>query len=80
VAEIVAPMMVQEMQPNSGVVSICRKMPVAEKRVYLNHVSIALGSHEELATCIEIAFRLRYLSPEGKRTLLDMFVIRRVGC
>src|SRR3989442_14277228 len=46
----------------------CRR----KTNVYLNHVSIALGSHGELETCIEIAFRLRYLSPEGKRTLLDI--------
>jgi four helix bundle protein len=31
-------------------------------RVYLNHVAIALGSHAELETCLEIAFRLEYLS------------------
>ena len=28
---------------------------------YLNHVSIALGSHAELETCVEIASRLKYL-------------------
>ena len=29
---------------------------------YLNHVSIALGSHGELTTCVELARRLGFLS------------------
>ena len=29
---------------------------------YINHVSIALGSHGELETCIEIAVRLGFVS------------------
>jgi len=29
---------------------------------YINHVSIALGSHGELETCIEIAIRLGFVS------------------
>jgi four helix bundle protein len=29
---------------------------------FINHVSIALGSHAEAETCIEIALRLGYLS------------------
>jgi four helix bundle protein len=30
--------------------------------VYANHVAIALGSHGELETCIELAFRLGFLA------------------
>jgi four helix bundle protein len=30
-------------------------------RAYLNHVAIALGSHAELETCLEVAFRLKFL-------------------
>src|SRR3982751_1599245 len=30
---------------------------------FINHVSIALGSHAEAETCIEIGLRLGYLSP-----------------
>ena len=37
---------------------------------YANHVSIALGSHGELETCVEIAFRLGYLSAASKNVLL----------
>ena len=33
-------------------------------KVYAHHISIALGSHAELETCIEIARRLRYSSDE----------------
>ena len=36
---------------------------------YLNHVSIALGSHGELQTCVEIAIRLGFLA-ETERALL----------
>ena len=31
-------------------------------RAYANHVSIALGSHAEVETCLEISRRLGYLS------------------
>jgi four helix bundle protein len=37
-------------------------------KVYANHVSIALGSHGEIETCIELAHRLRSFPP------------RRAGC
>ena len=40
--------------------------------VYINHVSIALGSHGELETCIEIAFRLGYLSASSKDDLMQV--------
>jgi four helix bundle protein len=35
-------------------------------------VSIALGSHAEFETCIEIAFRLGYLSAAAKDALLTV--------
>ena len=38
-------------------------------KVYANHVSIALGSHGELETCLEIALRLEFLSGPEKRKL-----------
>ncbi len=38
---------------------------------YVNHVSIALGSHGELETYVEIAFRLGYLSAKGKDELMN---------
>ena len=40
--------------------------------VFMNHVSIALGSHAEVETCIEIAFRLGYLAPDDKAALLEV--------
>ena len=39
-------------------------------KVYAHHVSIALGSHGELETCIEIAFRLGFLAT-SEREMLD---------
>ena len=39
-------------------------------KVFINHVDIALGSHGELETCIEVAARLGFLaSPDKARTL-----------
>jgi four helix bundle protein len=38
-------------------------------RVYAHHVSIALGSHGELETCVEIAYRLQYLTSAQKDAL-----------
>ena len=37
-------------------------------KAYLNHVSIAIGSHAELATCIELAGRLDFLPPSEQDT------------
>jgi four helix bundle protein len=45
----------------------CRRTTPA----YVNHVSIALGSHGELETCIEIAFRLGYLSTAAKGAVVS---------
>jgi four helix bundle protein len=39
---------------------------------YINHVSIALGSHGELETCIELAGRLGLLSKDEQQNLVDM--------
>jgi four helix bundle protein len=44
----------------------CRR----KTRVYSNHVSIALGSHGEVETFVEIAYRLGYLN-DANRDLLD---------
>ena len=41
----------------------CRKSDL----VYRNHVAIALGSHAELETCIEVARRLGYSTAEELR-------------
>ena len=38
-------------------------------RAYANHVSIALGSHGELETCIELASRFGWL-PQGQKEKL----------
>src|SRR5204863_9729817 len=39
-------------------------------KAYANHVSIALGSHGELETCIEVGARLGYLKPTDRAELL----------
>jgi four helix bundle protein len=39
----------------------CRR----KTKAYANHVSIALGSHGELETCLELAARLGFLSREN---------------
>ena len=33
-------------------------------KVYLNHVDIAIGSHAELETCVEVARRLKYVDQQ----------------
>jgi four helix bundle protein len=38
-------------------------------RAYLNHVSIAIGSHAEVATCIELSGRLAFLAPAERDRL-----------
>lgn len=38
---------------------------------YVNHISIALGSHGELATLIRLSAKLGYLSSNESRTLDD---------
>jgi four helix bundle protein len=39
-------------------------------KAYANHVSIALGSHAELETCIEVASRLGFISPTEKKNTI----------
>ena len=53
--------------PTNVAEGYCRK---SLTKVYLNHVSIALGSHGELETCIEIASRLGFLRDQEKKQLL----------
>ena len=40
-------------------------------KVFANHVDIALGSHGELETCLEIALRLGFLAKPEKRKLSE---------
>jgi four helix bundle protein len=51
--------------PSNVAEGYCRR----STRVYANHVSIALGSHGELETCIEIAFRLGFLATTEREAL-----------
>jgi four helix bundle protein len=53
--------------PSNVAEGYCRK---SLTKVYLNHVSIALGSHGEIETCIEIASRLGFLPDREKKPLL----------
>jgi four helix bundle protein len=39
-------------------------------RVYLNHLSIAIGSHSELETCIELGFRLGFLASGDRNRVM----------
>ena len=39
-------------------------------KAYANHVSIALGSHAELETCIELASRLGFIGPTEKKNTI----------
>jgi four helix bundle protein len=45
----------------------CRR----KTRAYANHVGIALGSHAEVETCVELACRLGFLA-ERERDALDV--------
>ena len=48
-------------------------------KAYANHVSIALGSHGELETCIEIAERLGFLpTTEKEKTLVTCDSVGRL--
>jgi four helix bundle protein len=49
----------------------CRR----SRRAFANHVAIALGSHAELETCIELARRLGYLT-EPERSKLSAHCAR----
>src|SRR5258706_15486177 len=52
--------------PSNVAEGSCRRTTPA----FVNHVSIALGSHAEIETCVEVAFRLRYLSKSAKDELM----------
>jgi four helix bundle protein len=41
-------------------------------RAYLNHVSIAIESHAELATCVELGIRLGFLTAADKDKLVAL--------
>jgi four helix bundle protein len=46
---------------------------------YLNHVSIALGSHGELQTCVELSIRLGFLAAsERARLIADSDTVGRL--
>ena len=51
--------------PSNVAEGACRRTTNA----FVNHVSIALGSHAEFETCVEIAFRLGYVSSQTKDEL-----------
>ena len=51
--------------PSNVAEGYCRR----NTKVYANHVSIALGSHGEVETCIELAFRLGFLADRGRERL-----------
>ena len=52
--------------PSNVAEGCCRKLT----KVYINHVSIALGSHAEIETCIEISARLGFLTNAEKSRVL----------
>jgi len=52
--------------PSNIAEGYCRR----NTKVYLNHVGIALGSHGEIETQVEIAFRLGFL-PQPARDSLE---------
>lgn len=54
--------------PSNVAEGACRRTTPA----YINHVSVALGSHGELETCIEIACRLGYLSTSARDALMSV--------
>jgi four helix bundle protein len=48
-------------------------------RAYAHHVSIALGSHGECATCIDLSIRLGFLKePEASHVQLSLNSVRRL--
>jgi len=51
--------------PSNVAEGYCRR----RTKVYLNHVGIALGSHAEIETCLEIVFRLGFLKQDPLESL-----------
>jgi four helix bundle protein len=56
--------------PSNVAEGFCRR----KTKAYANHVSIALGSHGELETCLELAVRLGFLSREQLSPLEQMTI------
>ena len=54
--------------PSNIAEGACRRTTPA----YINHLSIALGSHAELETCVEIGMRLGYLSATANDELMKL--------
>jgi len=59
--------------PSNVAEGYCRRAT----KPYAHHVSIALGSHAELETCLDLAVRLRILAPADHARLETM--LRSVG-
>ena len=53
--------------PSNVAEGSCRR----KTKVYANHVSIALGSHGELETCVELSSRLGFLSAPDRSPLQE---------
>ena len=53
--------------PSNVAEGYCRRTT----KVYAHHVRIALGSHGELETCVELASRLGFLSATDRNDLRD---------
>ena len=53
--------------PSNVAEGYCRR----KTKIYAHHVSISLGSHGELETCLELAHRLGFLSATMRDTLED---------
>jgi four helix bundle protein len=53
--------------PSNVAEDACRK----SRRAFCNHISIAIGSHAELETCLEIARRLHYASAQDLNDICD---------
>jgi four helix bundle protein len=51
--------------PSNVAEGYCRR----NTKVYMNHVSIALGSHAEIETCVEIAVRLEFIDKSTQEAL-----------
>src|SRR5262245_5660386 len=49
----------------------CRRVTGA----FRNHVSIALGSHGELETCVELAVRLKFVSAEQTKEIAESLAV-----
>lgn len=69
-------------QMNRAVISIPSNIAEGWKRkrrrgAYQNHVSIAMGSHAELETQLEICFRNNYLNAERNQKTIAL--LNRVG-